>query len=130
MAPRDFEKLELFSADPKKPARERFGARICPPDTTAEKKLQLYREVSPVNYLTKSSPPLLMVQGDGDTTIPVHHARYMKEKAEAIGAPVEILIIENAGHNWRTADETQKGKVPTKGLIARSVEFLTQNLGK
>jgi len=128
--PCDFEKTELFSADPKKPARERFGARICPPDTTAEKKLQLYREVSPVNYLTKSSPPLLMVQGDGDTTIPVHHARYMKEKAEAIGAPVEILIIENAGHNWRTADETQKGRVPTKGLIARSVEFLTQNLRK
>jgi len=70
------------------------------------------------------------VQGDGDTTIPVHHARYMKEKAEAIGAPVEILIIENAGHNWRTADETQKGRVPIKGLIARSVEFLTQNLRK
>jgi acetyl esterase/lipase len=123
--PCDFEKMELFSADSKKPARDRFGGRICPPDTAAEEKLRLYREVSPVNYLSKSSPPLLMVQGDGDTTIPVHH---MKEKAESIGAPVEILIIENAGHNWRTADETVRGKVPTKGLIDRSVEFLAQHL--
>ncbi len=128
--PCDFENMELFRADPKKPARDRFGGRICPPDTAAEEKLRLYREVSPVNYLSKSSPPLLMVQGDGDTTIPVHHAHYMKEKAEAIGAPVEILIIENAGHNWRTADETVRGKVPTRGLIDRSVEFLTQHLPK
>jgi len=128
--PCDFENMELFRADPKKPARDRFGGRICPPDTAAEEKLRLYREVSPVNYLSKSSPPLLMVQGDGDTTIPVHHARYMKEKAEAIGAPVEILIIENAGHNWRTADETIRGKVPTQGLIDRSVEFLAQRFAE
>ena len=48
--------------------------------------------------------PLLMIQGDQDTTIPVKHAHYMKKKAEAMKAPVEVVIVKNAGHNWRKVD--------------------------
>ena len=127
--PCNFEKMELFSADPKKPARDRFGARICPPSTRPEDKLRLYQEVSPVNYLAKSSPPLLMAQGDSDSTIPVHHAYHMKEKADAIGAPVEIMIIENAGHNWREADPSKPISPSTAGIVEKSVNFLTGHLG-
>ena len=54
-----------------------------------------------MNYLRPDSKPLLMMQGDKDTTIPVHHARYMKERADAVKAPVEIIIVENSLHNWR-----------------------------
>lgn len=127
--PCSFEKMELFSADPKKPAKDRFGARICPPSTLPEDKLRLYKEVSSVNYLSKSSPPLLMVQGDSDSTIPVHHASHMKEKADGIGAPVEIMIIENAGHNWLAADPSREITPSTTGIVEKSVNFLTGHLG-
>lgn len=45
-----------------------------------------------------------MIQGDKDTTIPVKHAYYMQEKAEKLSVPVEIMIVENAGQNWRRVD--------------------------
>lgn len=72
------------------------------------------------------SPPLLMIQGDKDTTIPVKHAYYMKEKADAVKAPVEIKIINNAGHNWHSMDEDIE---PTRDeTIERTVTFLQHHL--
>ena len=70
-------------------------------EMTPEEKLERYREMSPIDYLQKESAPLLMIQGDSDTTIPVKHAYAMEKRALELKAPVEILIVKNAGHNWR-----------------------------
>ncbi len=119
--PCDFEKTDLFNHDDRADFRDRFGPRILQSSTGPSDKLQRYREVSPINYLRKDSPPLLMIQGDKDTTIPVKHAHYMKQKADSLGAAVEIMIINNAGHNWRRVDEDIK---PTRDeIIDRTVQF-------
>ena len=99
--PCDFEDISLFNHDDSPNFKDRFGARITKPDTKPKDKLALYKEMSPINYLDKHSAPLLMIQGDKDTTIPVKHAYYMAEKANKVGAPVTTLIVKNAGHNWR-----------------------------
>ena len=125
--PCDFEKTDLFNHDNRKNFRDRFGARIVEPGADPADKLRLYREVSPINYLKENSPPLLMIQGDGDTTIPVKHAYYMKEKAEAINAPVEIMIIRHAGHNWRKADGSTPIEPAQDELIQRTVDFIAEH---
>jgi acetyl esterase/lipase len=124
--PCDFENVELFKQEGKAVARDRFGPRILKPGSDPSDKLRLYREVSPVNYLTKESPPLLMIQGDRDTTIPVHHAHYMKERAEEAGAPVKILIIKNSGHNWRKVDAPIEPSL--NEIVLRTVDFMTDHL--
>lgn len=126
--PCDFEKTELFNHDGRAKFRDRFGARVLKSGTPPADKLRLYREVSPVNYLRKESPPLLMIQGDGDTTIPVHHAYYMQKKAKACAAPVEIFIIKNAGHNWRKADGSTPIDPSIDEIVQRSVDFLAAEL--
>ncbi len=124
--PCDFEKVELFNPDGRADFRDRFSQRILGMEGATLSKLAAYREVSPVNYLQAGSPPLLMVQGDKDTTIPVQHAYYMKERAAAVHAPVEILVVENAGHNWRQAGgELRPG---LEEVIARTVHFMKQQL--
>lgn len=128
--PCDFEKTDLFNHDNRKNFRDRFGARILKPDSKPEEKLALYREMSPINYLNKNSPPLLMIQGDGDTTIPVKHAHYIKKRADAINAPVEIMIIKNAGHNWRKADNSTPIEPPINDIVQRSVSFLVAELNR
>jgi len=121
--PCDFEKTELFNHDDRGNFRDRFGPRILKPDSKSEDKLALYREMSPINYLKKDSPPLLMIQGDGDTTIPVKHAYYMHKKAQALNAPVEIMIIKHAGHNWRMADGVTPIDPPAAQIVQRTVDF-------
>ncbi len=101
--PCDFQDVQLFNHDGRKNFRDRFGPRIMGADAKPEDKAERYREMSPVSYLTDDSPPLLMMQGDKDTTIPVKQAYRMREVLETIKAPVEIVIVKNAGHNWRSA---------------------------
>ena len=126
--PCDFEKVELFETPDTTKTPDRFGARILKPDTDPKDKLALYREMSPINYLTSASLPLLMIQGNKDTTIPVKHAYYMKEKADAIQAPVEIVIINNAGHNWRQVGAPIEPSVEV--IVQRTVSFILDHLNK
>lgn len=126
--PCDFEKTDLFNPDGRANFRDRFGRRILQSDADPQTKLAAYREVSPVNYLKPGSPPLLMIQSDQDTTIPVHHARYMKERADAVNAPVEVLIVQNAGHNWREEGGTLHPSLDE--IFAKTAAFMRQQLSK
>ncbi|MDF1737938.1 MAG: alpha/beta hydrolase [Verrucomicrobiales bacterium] len=124
--PCDFEKVSLFNHDDRAGFRDRFGGRIVDSGTSEEERLRLYREMSPVTYLKKDSPPLFMIQGDSDTTIPVKHAYHMEEKAKALGADVEILIVKNAGHNWRKVEADIE---PTRNeIVAASAQFFVDQL--
>lgn len=123
--PCDFEDSQLFNHDDRAGFRDRFGPRILPPGSKPEDKLKLYREMSPVNYLNRHSSPMLMIQGDKDTTIPVKHAYRIMKEAEAVSAPVEVLIVKNAGHNWRSVDAEIS---PTRDqIVERTVEFFVKH---
>ena len=120
-APVDFEDQSLFNHDDRPDFVDRFRARITPEEVSPEERLRRYREMSPVRYLTGDSPPLMMIQGDRDTTIPVKHAYRMRRQAEAVGAPTQVMIVKHAGHNWR-----RKGADidPAFGeIIERTVRF-------
>lgn len=124
--PCDFEKTSLFNHDDRAKFRDRFGPRILKPDTKPKDKLALYREMSPINYLKKESAPLLMIQGNRDTTIPVKHAYYMEEKAKKIEASVSTIIIKNAGHNWR---KVGKDIEPNReSIIQSTVDYFVSHL--
>ena len=123
--PCDFEKIDLFNHDDRADFKDRFAARILNSDSGPKEKLARYREISPINYLNKDSPPLLMIQGDRDTTIPVKHAYHMQQIANKIDAPVEIMIIKNSGHNWRKVGAEID---PSRdAIIERTVQFFVEN---
>ena len=124
--PCDFEKTSLFNHDDSPNFKDRFGQRITKPNTKPKDKLLLYKEMSPINYLRKDSPPLLMIQGDKDTTIPVKHAYYMAEKAKEKGTLVKIMIVKNAGHNWR---KVGKEINPTReSIIKTTIDYFVSYL--
>lgn len=123
--PCDFEDMQLFNHDDRADFNDRFAGRILPEGSAPSDQLNLYREMSPVTYLQKNSPPLLMIQGDKDTTIPVKHAYRIEQDAKAIGASVEVVIVQNAGHNWRRVDADIS---PTRDeIVERSVAFLVEH---
>lgn len=124
--PGDFENQTLFNHDDRADFADRFGPRIAIAAVSPEERIALYREMSPIRYLAKDSPRLLMIQGDKDTTIPVKHAYYMKEKAAAVHAPVEIMIVKNAGHNWREVGAPIEPTVDE--IVQRTVRFFSEQL--
>ncbi len=124
--PCDFQDEQLFNHDNREGFRDRFGPRILGPDKGAVNKEKLYREMSPVTYLKPDSAPLLMIQGDKDTTIPVKQAYRMQQELKTVEAPVEIMIIKNAGHNWRSVDAPIS---PSRGeIVAATIQFFIDHL--
>ena len=126
--PCDFEKIDLFTPPGGSEVRDRFGSRILKAGADQKTRLPAYREVSPVNYLRADSPPLLMMQGDKDPTIPVQHAHHMKERADAVKAPVETFIVQNSGHNWREVGGTLRPTLDE--IMTKTAEFMKQQLDR
>jgi acetyl esterase/lipase len=124
--PCDFEKIDLFTPPGGSDVRDRFGSRILKPGADEKMRLAAYREVSPVNYLRPDSPPLLMMQGDKDPTIPVQHAHYMKERADSVKAPVETFIVQNSGHNWREVVGTLRPTLDE--IMIKTAAFMKSHL--
>ena len=50
----------------------------------------------------------------------------MKEKADMLEAPVETMIIKNAGHNWRKVDADIDPSRET--IVDRTVQFFVEHL--
>jgi len=123
--PSDFTQIELFETDDPSKNPDRFYGRIMRSETDPAQKNIWFKEMSPVYYLTENSAPLFMMAAEDDTTIPVAHAYRMKKKADEIGAPVELFIAKNAGHNWRNVG----GEIePSRDVIVqKTVDFFLKN---
>ncbi len=83
---------------------------------------------SPVRHVHKDAPPFLIVHGDQDMVVPVEQAHLLYDALRQTGAPVEKLILKNAGHGF----EPVGGNVsPTlEEMFARVLTFITNTLDK
>ncbi len=68
------------------------------PDTEQHKAL--YRAMSPVNYVRKGLPPLLICDRDVDPIVPGLHGKILHEKLLAAGADSTYWITINGGHAY------------------------------
>ena len=63
-------------------------------------KPELARLLSPTEYLSKDSPPILLLHGEKDPILDIKNSHYMMEIAEEKGADVELLSVKNATHSF------------------------------
>ncbi len=53
---------------------------------------------SPVTHITSKMPPVLAVQGDADTIVPVTYGRRLVDRLKELNVPVEYIEIPGAKH--------------------------------
>lgn len=124
--PSSFLDRRLFLSKKTNANPDRFTSRVVGDEENPEAVRKAKHEMSPVTYLNTQSPALMVMQGVEDPVIPVQQAIHMKEEADKAGAPVELLLVENASHGWKPS-----GGLPSKTraeLIADTVAFLAQHL--
>ncbi len=54
--------------------------------------------MSPELQVDESGVPILMIHGDQDTLVSLHHSEKLKVQLDAKSVPNQLLVIENAGH--------------------------------
>jgi acetyl esterase/lipase len=57
------------------------------------------KSISPLYLVTKDSPPLLLIHGDADRTVPLQQSQIMKTKYEEQGAKVSLIVKPGGGHS-------------------------------
>lgn len=66
------------------------------PKTAIEYKTAL--AASPITYVSADDPPMLLMHGDADRTVPFHQSELMEAALEKASVPVKLLRIEGADH--------------------------------
>jgi acetyl esterase/lipase len=79
--------------------------------TSMEKKMQIAREVSPVNFVSADDPPVLIIHGNKDIVVPLQQSESMIEKLKEAKVPCNFIIREGGGHGWRNRETEEKNFV-------------------
>jgi acetyl esterase/lipase len=58
------------------------------------------RSISPIDQVTPDDPPLLLIHGDKDKTVPLQQSEVMHSKYTQAGLPVELVVQPGGGHTW------------------------------
>ncbi len=73
-----------------------FGPMI----RTAQGRKLLGRAISPINFVTEKTPPILIVHGDADPLVPFQQAESFLKQCEGRSVPTMLIRREGKGHGW------------------------------
>jgi acetyl esterase/lipase len=94
---------------------------------TEKDKPELYRKASPIFYVSKDDPPLLLVHGEKDDLVPFDQSVRMAEAYRRAALSVEFIAVKNAGHDFE-----QVGDAPVspsvEAIRQRTIDFFERNL--
>jgi acetyl esterase/lipase len=66
---------------------------------------QRHIQSSPLNWVTPTAAPTLIIHGTEDKYVAYEQAIWMRDRLTACGVSVEMLTLEGAGHGFKGADE-------------------------
>ncbi len=89
--PIDFEKMPQFTS-PTSPEAKMWGR------ATSE-ALDLAREACPITYLTKDTPPVLILHGDADTVIHISQSQLFHDAMKNARASGDFITLPGVGHS-------------------------------
>lgn len=66
-----------------------------------EERLEMAQAASPISHVTAKTPPILIVHGEEDDTIPVQQSIEMAKKLEETGVRCKLCVKPGRGHVLR-----------------------------
>jgi len=79
--------------------------------------------VSPITYVQRNSPPVLVVHGALDHTVPMEQSDVLEQKLKAAGVTTELLVVPDAGHGAFTHDQGVLEDERIQGFL-KSIHFM------
>ncbi len=96
-APTDFLQMGGSHDNPDSPEARLVGGPI-------HERVAEVARANPITYVSRDTPPFLLLHGDVDDTVPVGQSRLLFEALQAAGADVTMYIFPDTGHGFDDAD--------------------------
>ncbi len=93
--------------DPAAPANEAAGPLDSLVGGPIHDHLDLARKASPMNFISKDDPPVLIMHGDKDSLVPISQSEMFNDALKAAGVDVKMHVVKGAGHGFRGPAEIQ-----------------------
>ncbi len=77
---------------------------------TIEQKADLAADASPLNYVSRSLPPFLIIHGERDRVVPMEQSERLFLALAEAGVETQFLVIPDKGH-WFRLDDAQFAEV-------------------
>ncbi len=79
--------------------------------TSMEKKAEIAKEISPINFVTPDDPPVFIIYGNKDIVVPMQQSESIIAKFKEAKVPCEFMIKDGGGHGWRNREVEEKNFV-------------------
>jgi len=79
--------------------------------TSMEKKAQIAKEISPINFVTSDDPPVFIIYGNKDIVVPMQQSESIIAKFKEAKVPCEFIVKDGGGHGWRNREVEEKNFV-------------------
>jgi acetyl esterase/lipase len=67
---------------------------------------EIAKKTSPINFVSKNSPPVISIHGDQDDVVPYGNSVRLHKALDAAGVPNELVTIRGGGHGHFSDSET------------------------
>jgi acetyl esterase/lipase len=75
---------------------------------SAPNRAEIAKRVSPLEYVRAGLPPVLMIHGDADPTVPYQHSVRLKGALDKAGVPNEFFTVPGGKHGGFSPEENVK----------------------
>ena len=72
---------------------------------SAPNRAEIAKRVSPLEYVRAGLPPVLMIHGDADPTVPYQHSVRLKAALDRAGVPNELFTVPGGHHGNFSAEQ-------------------------
>lgn len=72
--------------------------------TDQEKRVQIAKEISPINSVSSDDPPVFIIHGNKDMVVPMQQSESIIAKFKEAKVPCNFIIKEGGGHGWNNRD--------------------------
>jgi acetyl esterase/lipase len=83
---------------------------------------------SPISYVDKNDPPMLLIVGDADRTVPTEQTLQMAERLDSAGVKNQVLVLPGVNHEFlgKTAEATRQANLKA---LAATFQFIDDVIG-
>jgi acetyl esterase/lipase len=82
-----------------------FKGAFGPRSDEAESRAELGKEISPINFVSKASAPMLIIHGEADGLVPIYQAEIFAKKCADAGALCKVIRKPGADHGWKGIEQ-------------------------
>jgi acetyl esterase/lipase len=78
---------------------------------------EMAKKANPITYLDKNDPPMLIIHGRMDGSVPMSQSELLVMELEKLGIKYEFIKVENAGHGFKPKPDANAIIKPSKEKI-------------